>query len=71
MDTGLDTNLDAPPAAAGMNPDIKWVLWGVWAGLSLLAVLLAVLVGGFDPALLLGWAVGIIVAAMLIVFARK
>ncbi len=36
----------------------------------LLAVLFAVLAGGFDAALLLGQAVGIIVAALLIVFAR-
>jgi hypothetical protein len=52
------------------SPDSKWFAWAIWAGLSLLAVLIAVLVFGFDSALLLGWVVGIIITAMLMVFRR-
>jgi hypothetical protein len=52
------------------DPETKWVAWGVWSGLSLVAVLLAIFVGGFDPGLLLGWVVGIIIAAVLMVFRR-
>jgi hypothetical protein len=52
------------------SPDSKWLIWGIWAGLSLVAVLIAVLVFGFNSGLLLGWVVGIIITAMLMVFRR-
>jgi len=52
------------------SPESKWFAWGIWAGISLVAVLIAVLVFGFDSGLLLGWVVGIIITAMLMVFRR-
>lgn len=54
----------------GDTPESKWTAWAVWSAISLLAVLFIVFVGGFDAGLLLGWAVGIIIAAMLVVFRR-
>ena len=73
MDTGLNTTnleLDSVPEPVP-NPDIKWIIWGVWSALTLAAVLFAVLIAEFDTALLLGWAVASIVAAMMMVFWRK
>ena len=68
MDRNLNTDVGAPVAED--NPEAKWIAWGIWSGITLVMVLLAVLVAGFDAALLLGWAVGIIIAAMLMVFRR-
>jgi len=51
-------------------PEAKWIAWAIWSAISLVMGLLAVFVAGFDTGLLLGWAVGIIVAAMLMVFGK-
>ncbi len=69
MDTELETNIGT--VAAGDSPEARWIAWGIWSALSLGMVMLAVIGAGFDPGLLLGWIVGIIVAAMLMVFGRK
>jgi hypothetical protein len=68
MDQNLDTNIGT--TFDRRNPDGKWVTWAIWSGTSLVAVLVAVLVAGMDPSLLLGWAAGIIIAAMFMVFRR-
>lgn len=68
MDRDFNPNVGAP--ADTDPPEAKWIAWGIWSGISLVIVLLAVLVAGFDTGLLLGWAVGIIIAAMLMVFRR-
>lgn len=70
MDGDLETNFGTSmrPAAAA---DSKWLIWALWSGISLVIVLLAVFVAGFDTSLLLGWVVGIIIPAMLLVFRRK
>jgi hypothetical protein len=69
MDRDFNSNI-ATPNTRGDSPESKWVAWAVWSSVSLLAVLFVVFVGGFDTGLLLGWAVGIIIAAMLVVFRR-
>ncbi len=69
MDRNFDPNI-ATSTGAGDSPESKWTAWAIWSSISLVAVLLIVFVGGFDAGLLLGWAVGIIIAAMLVVFRR-
>jgi hypothetical protein len=69
MERDLDTQFVTTIPAAD-SPDSKWIAWAVWSGLSLILVLLAVFGAGFDTGLLLGWAVGTIIAAMLMVFRR-
>jgi 4-hydroxybenzoate polyprenyltransferase len=69
MDRNFDSNMGAPPAPIE-SPESKWIAWALWSGVSLAAVLFIVFAGGFNPGLLLGWAVGIIIAAMLMVFRR-
>jgi hypothetical protein len=51
-------------------PEARWTAWALWSAISLVLVLLAVFAAGFDPGLLLGWAAGIIVAAILLVFGK-
>jgi hypothetical protein len=68
MDRDLNTNTAAP--ADEDAPEAKWIAWGMWSGISLVMVLLAVLVAGMDTGLLLGWALGVIIAAMLMLFRR-
>ena len=53
------------------NPEARWIAWAVWSGLALIATLVAVLFGGMNSVLLLGWAFGIIVSAMLMLFSRR
>ena len=53
------------------SPEARWIAWAIWSGIALIAVLIAVLLGGMHPVLLLGWAFGIIVSAMLMVFGRR
>jgi|HubBroStandDraft_3_1064219.scaffolds.fasta_scaffold2494192_1 hypothetical protein len=69
MDRDLDTHIGTTIDRTD-NPESKWVAWAIWSGISLVMALLAVLVAGMDSGLLLGWAVGIIIAAMLMVFRR-
>jgi hypothetical protein len=64
LDTDVGTRIDRD------TPEARWLAWGIWSGISLLMVSLGVFVAGFDTGLLLGWLVGIIVAAMLMVFGR-
>ena len=68
MNSELETHPDIEPAD---TPEAKWIAWAIWSVISLAMVLLGVLGAGFDTGLLLGWAVGIIVAAMIMVFSRK
>jgi hypothetical protein len=68
MDRDLNTNTASP--ADEDTPEAKWIAWGMWSGISLVMVLLAVLVAGMDTGLLLGWALGVIIAAMLMLFRR-
>jgi hypothetical protein len=53
------------------SPDAKWTVWALWSVITLVVALFAVFVAGADTGLLLGWVVGVIVAAMLMVFSRK
>ena len=69
MDRDLETHIGTTIARAN-NPESKWIAWAIWSGVSLVLALLAVFVAGLDTGLLLGWAVGIIIAAMLMVFRR-
>ena len=69
MSRDFDTNLGNAVGSSD-TPESKWKAWAIWSGVSLAAVLFIVFVGGFDPGLLLGWAGGIIIAAMLVVFRR-
>ena len=50
------------------DPDKKWIAWALYTAGSLILALAAVMVLGLDQVLLLGWAVGVIVAAVLTVF---
>jgi hypothetical protein len=68
MDRDLNTSAGTPADAD--TPEANWIAWGIWSGISLVMMLLAVVVAGLDTGLLLGWAVGIIIAAMLMVFRR-
>jgi hypothetical protein len=75
MDSETDTNSgsiigpsDQPPMD---SPEARWLAWALWSGISLVMAVFAVFVAGADTGLLLGWAVGVIVAAMLMVFGRK
>ena len=68
MDSELETH---PDIELLESPASKWIAWAIWSGISLVMVLLAVLGAGFDTGLLPGWAVGIIVAGMIMVFSRK
>lgn len=52
--------------ARAARPNDKWVRWSIYAAGSLILSLAAVVGLQLDPALLLGWAAGIIVAALLI-----
>lgn len=47
-----------------------WIWWGVGAVISFVAVAAAVFLAGLNPALLFGWAVGMIIAALLLIFKR-
>jgi len=47
-----------------------WVWWAVGAVISFVAVAGAVFMAGMNPALLFGWAVGMIIAALLLIFRR-
>jgi hypothetical protein len=68
---GRDFNSNiGTPADPGDTPESRWTAWAVWSAISLAAVLFIVFVGGFNTGLLLGWVVGIIIAAMLVVFRR-
>jgi hypothetical protein len=70
MERELDSY--APPIDEPVDtPEARWTAWALWSAISLGMVLFAVLVVGADAGLLLGWVVGIIVAAMLMVFGRK
>ena len=69
MARNLDTNIETP--AQANNPEAKWIVWGIWSGLALVVVLLAVIFAGLDPGLLLAWALGVIITAMLMVFRRS
>ena len=53
------------------SPDDKWTAWALWSAITLVCALFAVFIAGADSGLLLGWVVGVIVAAMLMVFSRK
>jgi hypothetical protein len=53
------------------SPDAKWTAWAIWSVITLVVALFAVFVAGADTGLLLGWVVGVIVTAMLMVFSRK
>ena len=69
MDPRLEF-LDSSPEQATDNTDSKWVAWALWAAIALAMVMFAVLCLGIDTGLLLGWAVGVIVAATLTLFGR-
>jgi hypothetical protein len=69
MARDFDTTIGTSTGPAD-TPESKWTAWAIWSAISLAAVLFIVFVGGFNPGLLLGWAVGIIIAAMLVVFRR-
>jgi len=69
MDRDFDSNIDTSVRTED-TPETKWVAWAIWSSISLVVVLFGVLVAGIDSGLLLGWVVGIIIAAVLIVFRR-
>jgi hypothetical protein len=70
MDTELDLPVD-PPQEATYDPDSKWIAWALWSGIGMVMALFGVFCLGVDSGLLLGWAVGVIVAATLTLFGRE
>lgn len=50
---------------------MRWVWWAVAAVISFVAVVAAVFVAHMHGALLLGWAIGMIVAATIMLFKRR
>jgi hypothetical protein len=50
---------------------VLWRGWLIGAGLTLLAVCGLVFWGGYHGGLLLGWAVGMVLSATLILFRRR
>ncbi len=70
MDTEFET-----PLPQGLtrpdNPDRKWIFWAIYAMGSLILALTAIVVLQIDSGILLGWAVGVIVAATLTIFGRQ
>jgi hypothetical protein len=54
----------------GDDPFVVWVWWAAGASASLVAAGAAVFLWGMHPALLLGWAVAMIVAAVLVIFRK-
>jgi hypothetical protein len=71
METELETTYDQPVDEPVDSPEARWKAWAAWSAISLVMALFAVLVMRADTGLLLGWIVGVIVAAMLMVFGRK
>jgi|HubBroStandDraft_5_1064220.scaffolds.fasta_scaffold563524_2 hypothetical protein len=69
MGKNFDSNI-ATSTTPDASPESKWVAWAMWSSISLAAVLFVVFAGGFNTGLLLGWVVGIIIAAMMVVFRR-
>jgi hypothetical protein len=69
MDRDIDPNIGTSIGRVDTR-DPKWVAWAIWSSVSLALALFVVLAGGFDPGLLLGWAAGVIIAAVLMVFRR-
>lgn len=70
MDTEFETPLPRGLARSD-NPDRKWIVWAIYAMGSLILALTAIIVLQIDSGILLGWAVGVIVAATLTVFGRQ
>ena len=73
MESEAETYLPSvsePPTETD-TPEARWTAWALWSAISLVMVLFAVLVIGAHTGLLLGWIVGVIVTAMLMVFGRK
>ena len=64
MDTDYGT--DATVAEPYVNPEKQWMAWGIYALISLIVAFTAV-IAGFDRGLLLGWAAGLMGAAILLV----
>ncbi len=54
----------------GGDATMRWVWWAVGAGISFVAVAVAVFALNMHGALLLGWAIGMIIAAVLMLFKR-
>ncbi|MGE0223080.1 MAG: hypothetical protein AB7F35_31150 [Acetobacteraceae bacterium] len=57
---------DSPESMAA-----PWVRWAILAVVTLAVVIVAVVWGGMSGALLVGWAVGMALAATLILFRRR
>ncbi len=76
MESELQTGLPATPNLPGADiplvdtPEARWTAWAIWSAIILVMVLFFVFAAGLDTGLLLGWAVGVIVAAMLMVLGR-
>ena len=49
----------------------QWIAWTVWSLITLMGAVLAVWIIGVDSGLLLGWIVGVIVAAGLMAFGKR
>jgi hypothetical protein len=64
------SHFGAPLVRYTDTPETRWTAWAIWSAVTLVMALLAVLGAGFDTGLLLGWAAGIIVAAILMVLGR-
>jgi hypothetical protein len=54
----------------GGDATMRWVWWAVGAVISFVAVAFAVFGLEMNPALLFGWAIGMIVSALMVVFKR-
>lgn len=54
----------------GGNATMRWVWWAVGAVISFVAVAVAVFAMDMHGALLVGWAIGMTISAVLLVFKR-
>jgi hypothetical protein len=70
MDTDLGTDIGTTVEPLVDTPEARWTAWAIWSAITLVMALFFVFAAGVDTGLLPGWAVGIIVAAVLIVFGR-
>jgi hypothetical protein len=58
------------PYGYGDEASKAWLWWAVGAVVSLIVVAAAVFIAGMHPALLLGWGIGMAIAAMMLAFRR-
>lgn len=67
----MDTRTEPEFTTLREDPASRWLAWLRWSCAALLLAAIAVLGFGADPGLLLGWACGSMIAAVLLVVRRR